>query len=65
MFRTLFEKYIKDLSEKNTSSLIFKHFLENMDESYLKNSTSARIAIDFIAGMTDDYFLNEYKKVSN
>ena len=30
-----------------------------MDEEYKKN-TDARIVIDYIAGMTDDYFVREY-----
>ena len=32
-----------------------------MNEEYLKNTSDARKVIDFIAGMTDDYFINCYK----
>ena len=32
-----------------------------MSEKYLKNTTKERIVIDYIAGMTDDYFIREYK----
>ena len=34
-----------------------------MDESYLNNTTDERKVIDFIAVMTDEYFLYQYKKI--
>ena len=30
---------------------------------YNQNTTAVRKTIDFIAGMTDDYALNKYKKI--
>ncbi len=62
MFRILFNKYLNDVKTKNTDSVIFKVFLNDMDESYLKN-TDERKVIDFIAGMTDDYFLLQYNSI--
>ena len=35
-------------------------FLKNMPKSYIENTTPARKVIDYIAGMTDDYFIKEY-----
>ena len=32
-----------------------------MPSSYLRDTTPARIVADFMAGMTDDYFSNEFK----
>ena len=63
MFQTLFDEYLKDLDEKNTSSSIYKVFLNYMDKEYILNTNNARIVIDFIAGMTDDYFNREYEKL--
>ena len=61
MFNYLFETYINDLKTRNADSTIYSIFLDSMSEEY-KQNTDARIVIDYIAGMTDDYFLNEYKR---
>ena len=31
-----------------------------MSLEYIKNNSNERIIIDYIAGMTDNYFINEY-----
>ena len=62
MFNTLFDTYKKDLEENNVTSEIYVSYLNYMSEEYKKN-TNARIIIDFIAGMTDDFFIKEYKIV--
>jgi len=59
LFALLFEKYMKDLEQKNRSSVIINEFLKNMSEEYLKNHTREEIVRDFIAGMTDQYFLRQ------
>ena len=64
MFRKLFQKYMNDLKYKNTSSDIYKVFLNYKSNKYMKNK-NGRIVIDFIAGMTDDYFNREYDKIKN
>ena len=64
MFRFLFDKYLKDLNEENKKSSIYKVFLNYMDKNYILNNTKKRIVIDFIAGMTDDYFNREYENLS-
>lgn len=64
MFRTLFKSYLMDLKNKNLDSSIYKVFLNYKNEKYL-NNTNERIVIDFIAGMTDDYFYREYNKLTN
>ena len=64
MFRGLFESYINDLKTNNFESPIYKVYLNYKDDSY-KNNTNARIVIDFIAGMTDDYFNLEYNRITN
>ncbi len=59
MFNELFDKFLIDLEIGNHSSTIYKNYINYMDEEYKKN-TDARIVIDYIAGMTDDYFVKEY-----
>jgi len=59
MFELLFEKYLKDLKTENQASDIFEGFLEGMSNEYKENTIPVKIVRDFIAGMTDDYFLNQ------
>ncbi len=63
MFETVFENNLEYLKNKNTESNIYKVYLNTMTEEYKKNTTPARIVIDYIAGMTDDYFTKEYNKI--
>ena len=62
MFRTVFNGYLNDLQTKNYDSPIFYSYLNNMDEKYLESSNE-RIVLDYISGMTDDYFISSYKKI--
>ena len=34
-----------------------------MEEKYINNNSNERIVIDYIAGMTDDYFIKVYKQL--
>ena len=62
MFELLFKKYLEDLETSNRGSDIFKGFLEGMSPEYVDRTPSAGIVRDFIAGMTDDYFLDQCQK---
>ena len=64
MFESLFNHLLKDVKDNNTNSNIYKIFIKNKNEKY-KQNTPERITIDYIAGMTDDFFLKEYKKYEN
>jgi len=59
MFRLLFEQYLKDLESGNEGSAIFMEFLDGMSPQYREKNSPAMIVRDFIAGMTDDYFLRQ------
>ena len=65
MFNKLFDKYVEDLEKENKDSIIYIAYLDDMCEEYKLENTNERIAIDFIAGMTDDFFIKEYKKYFN
>lgn len=56
-FKILFERYIEDLENENRTSVIFTGFLEDMSDGYIDSHNYAEIVRDFIAGMTDKYFL--------
>jgi dGTPase len=62
MFELLFDQYLRDLAEGNGISDVFKEFLDGMTEAYRGRTPHAVIVRDFIAGMTDDYFLNQCHK---
>ena len=64
MFRKLFDCYMSDLKDNNYNSPIFNVYLNYKEEAY-KNNSNARITIDFIAGMTDDYFKRECNRIVN
>ena len=57
LFELLFEKYLRDLKHHKQSSQIFSGFLADMSEDYYESHQPAEIVRDFIAGMTDRYFL--------
>ena len=62
MFETLFNKLLDIIDKQDENHSIYKNYLNSMSKEYLKNTSNARKVIDYIAGMTDEYFLNEYKK---
>ncbi len=59
MFELLFKKYLCDLESGNEDIDIFKGFLNGMSPEYKEKTLSPEIVRDFMAGMTDDYFLNQ------
>lgn len=62
MFNKLFEVNFKYLSEKDYSKNIYKVYLDYMNDDYKNNNSNERIVIDYIAGMTDEFFKSEYEK---
>ena len=63
MFNTLYYSYLEALEKHDTTSSIYTNFLNNMDDKYLKTNPK-RMVIDYISLMTDTYFLNEYKNLT-
>jgi dGTPase len=62
MFELLFDQYLRDLAEGNGASDLFREFLDGMADAYRERTPHVVIVRDFIAGMTDDYFLNQCHK---
>ena len=63
LFRQLFAKCLEDLEEERQEAPIFKDFLNTMDESYREKTPLPQMVIDFMAGMTDDYFVSVCKEL--
>ena len=62
-FNKLFSKYLQDLEYNNEKSDIYARFVNKMSEEYIKTTDNKRIVIDYISGMTDDYFVSSYEKI--
>ena len=57
----IYNKYLNDLNNHDINSKIYTVFLDRRGKEYIEDTENKRIIIDFIAGMTDDFFLNEIK----
>ena len=66
MMAKLYEKLLSDLTNSQKSSPIFSHHLRYLDKPYYKRRTpyeqteKNQIVVDYIASMTDDYFIDLY-----
>ncbi len=60
MFNHLFKHLMLSIQEKNMEDPIYRDFLSTMNEDYIKKTTDARKVIDYISGMTDEYFITQY-----
>ena len=65
MYEKLFDHYKKVVDKKDTSNDIYTVFLHKMTDEYLNSTSNVRKVLDYIAGMTDDYFINRYNEISS
>lgn len=65
MYNTLFKNYKMALEKGDTSNDIYRVFLNGMCKDYLSSTSNVRKVIDYISGMTDDYFIDRYNEVSS
>ena len=69
MMGKLYEKLLSDLKEGITSSPIFSHHIEYLNKPYYakrrdmpyEETEKNQIVVDYIASMTDDYFIDLYE----
>jgi dGTPase len=67
MTAVLYEKFLSDLKEGRKNSLVFTHHIDYLQKPYYKRETPYMeteyndIVVDYIASMTDDYFMDLYK----
>ncbi len=59
LFKILFETYLHDLETGKEDSVIVTRFLSKMSDDYKQKFNNAEIVRDFIAGMTDRYFMEQ------
>ena len=66
MMKQVFEKLLCDLKDGNQSSPIFKHHVDYINKNHYNKSCDylseekCQIVVDYIASMTDDYFIDLY-----
>ena len=66
MLFQLYNKLLSDIENGNTSSKIFTHHINRVENSYYTRESSYleeeknQIVVDYIASMTDDYFIDLY-----
>lgn len=66
MFHLMYERLLSDLKAGDTSSIIYKHHIDYVKENtatygydkYLNETEPNQMVVDFIASMTDDYFVD-------
>ena len=69
MFEELYEQLLRDLKANNESSPLFKHHIEKIehqrhlydDEAPYRKEEPHQIVVDYLAAMTDEYFLAAHK----
>lgn len=60
-YRLLFEYLLEDFNKNAENSHLWNDFLYNKTPEYLEKSTPVRRVIDYIAGMTDRFFVKKLK----
>lgn len=72
MFEEVYKKLLADLKNNSKTSPIFKHHIDFVNSAnrfnnydYTKSSTHDQIVVDYIASMTDDYFIDIYEYILN
>ena len=69
MAEELYEKLLRDLNEGRTNSPVFRHHIAYLDQPYYSRKRSMpyeeternQIVVDYIASITDDYFVDLYE----
>lgn len=59
LFKHMFDFYLTEILEGGAVSSIIKEYMNDMDKSYLDSIPPALVVRDFMAGMTDDFFLDQ------
>jgi len=63
MYQTLFSRYLEDVENECRKSKIYTDFIDApwVSQEYIDATQPAGLARDFIAGMTDRYFLKQFE----
>jgi dGTPase len=59
LFLSLWSRFLADVRERRRDSPIWRDFLDSMDPVYLESHQPQEVVRDFLASMTDAYFLRQ------
>jgi len=62
-YRLLFDSLLKEWKDREKKSVLWTHFLHNKAKSYIEGYSHEAHVIDYIAGMTDGYFLRLFDEL--
>lgn len=62
-YRILFCWLLEDMKEDLNQSYLWEHFLHKRSEKYLLSTTPVQMVVDYIAGMTDNFFVKTLEKI--
>lgn len=62
-YQILFENLLEDHEAKKEKSLLWQRYLHDKPEKYVTESSKEVLAVDFISGMTDQYFVRLLKQM--
>lgn len=61
MFERVFDGLRTEIAQKDSE--INEIYVSQMNKDYTKGNSSDKIIVDFIAGMTDNFFMERYKRI--
>ena len=62
-YQQLFEHYLGQMTRDPAASEVGRSFLHSMAPSYIENHPPAAVVRDYLAGMTDDFFLRQARQL--
>ncbi len=62
-YRILFEWLLEDLKQNQEQGYLWTQFLHKRSEKYLTQTSSIQKVIDYLAGMTDHFFIRTLEKI--
>lgn len=62
-YRVLFETLLQDLEKNHCQSYMWKHYVESKSDAYQANTTPVQMVIDYLSGMTDNFFVRTLEKL--
>lgn len=63
-YRILFDLLLEDLERLKEGSYIWKNYVESKNDRYKNNSTAVQMVVDYISGMTDNFFVRTLEKLA-
>ncbi|VEN72745.1 Phosphohydrolase [Candidatus Desulfarcum epimagneticum] len=60
LYEILFDRILEDIEKRDRSAPVYSEFLDGLSANYIDAHRPEEIVRDFIAGMTDRYFLKQF-----